>query len=63
MINKAIKTAFPSQAVSDAEKMSQEYGSKVGKAIEHEWFNNSGAYSRYGKARESFHGLRLYARV
>ena len=62
MINKAIKTAFPSQAVSDAEKMSQEYGSKVGKAIEHEWFNNSGAYSRYGKARESFHGLRLYAR-
>ena len=62
MINKGIKTAFPSQAVSDIEKMTLEYGSKVGKAIEHEWFNNSGSYNRYGKFKESFHNLRLYAR-
>ena len=62
MINKGIKTAFPSQAVSDVEKMTLEYGSKVGKAIEHEWFNNSGSYNRHGKFKESFHNLRLYAR-
>ena len=31
MINKAIKSSFPSQAVSDLEKMSLEYGSKVGR--------------------------------
>ena len=35
MIKKGIKTSFPSQAVSDAEKMSKEYGAKVGAAIEH----------------------------
>jgi len=62
MINKGVKTAFPSQAVSDIEKMTLEYGSKVGKAIEHEWFSNSGSYNRYGKFKESFHNLRLYAR-
>jgi len=62
MIKKGIKTYFPSQAVSDMEKMSFEYGAKVGSAIEHEWFNNSGSYNRYGKFKESFHNLRLYAR-
>ena len=45
MINKAIKSSFPSQAVSDAEKMSLEYGAKVGRAIEHEWFNNKNDYN------------------
>ena len=45
MINKAIQNNFPSQAVSDAEKMSPYYGSKVGQAIENEWINNMGAHS------------------
>jgi len=51
---------FPSQAVSDLEKMTQEYGLKVGRAIEHEWFG--GATSRHGGNANDFHKLRLYAR-
>ena len=34
-----IPTEFPSQAVSDAVKKSQEYGLSVARAIEQEWFN------------------------
>ncbi len=62
MINNGIKGSFPSQAVSDVEKMSMEYGAKVGRAIEHEWFNGSGKSTRYNSAKQSFHTLRLYAR-
>ena len=51
---------FPSQAVSDLEKMTQEYGLKVARAIEHEWF--SGVTSKYGSHVNNFHNLRLYAR-
>ena len=32
---------FPSQAVTDLEKLSQEYGEKVAKAIKHEWFSDN----------------------
>jgi hypothetical protein len=62
MIKKGIKTSFPSQAVSDAEKMSMGYGAKVGAAIEHEWFNNNGGSNRWSTYKNSFHSLRLYAR-
>jgi hypothetical protein len=51
---------FPSQAVSDLEKMTQEYGLKVARAIEHEWF--SGSTSKYNNNINNFHKLRLYAR-
>ena len=52
---------FPSQAVSDLEKMSPEYGLKVARAIEQEWFKDS--YSnRYYDTQRKFHDLRLYAR-
>ena len=51
---------FPSQAVSDLEKMTKEYGLKVARAIEHEWF--SGTNHRYYKQQSGFHKLRLYAR-
>jgi hypothetical protein len=51
---------FPSQAVSDLEKMTSEYGLKVARAIEHEWF--SGNNHRYYKQQSNFHKLRLYAR-
>mgnify|MGYP006399433423 FL=1 len=62
MIKKGIKTSFPSQAVSDTEKMSMEYGARVGAAIEHEWFSNNGGSSRWSAYKDSFHSLRLYAR-
>ncbi len=51
---------FPSQAVSDIEKLSDEYGLKVARAIRHEWF--SGATSKYNTHKNNFHTLRLYAR-
>jgi hypothetical protein len=53
---------FPSQAVSDAEKLSYEYGLKVGKAIESEWFNNNRRGNKYLNTKNQFHKLRLYAR-
>ena len=61
-ITKGTKTSFPSQAVSDAEKMSAEYGVKIGNAIEHEWFNTTGSSNRHANYKNSFHSLRLYAR-
>jgi hypothetical protein len=51
---------FPSQAVSDAEKMSLDYGEKVAKAIKHEWFSDR--RSKYSTNLANFHKLRLYAR-
>jgi len=56
------KSYFPSQTVSDAEKLSYEYGLKVGKAIEQEWFNNDRGSNRYKSNQNDFHSLRLYAR-
>ena len=52
---------FPSQAVPDLEKMSSEYGLKVAKAIEQEWFKDSHS-NRYAATQQKFHNLRLYAR-
>ena len=51
---------FPSQAVSDLEKLSEDYGLKVVRAIRHEWF--SGTTSKYNSHKNNFHSLRLYAR-
>ena len=51
---------FPSQAVSDIEKMSYEYGEKIAKAIRSEWFE--GTNNKFGGNLNSFHQLRLYAR-
>ena len=52
---------FPSQAVPDLEKMSSEYGLKVARAIEQEWFKDS-YNNRYRSSQQKFHQLRLYAR-
>ena len=41
MADSTIKNYFPSQVASDLEKMSSEYGLKVAKAIESEWFYGS----------------------
>lgn len=56
-------SAFPNQNASDAEKESKEYGLKVGKSIEGEWFKRIGNNScRYYNQFGEFHRLRLYAR-
>jgi len=57
-----MKSYFPSQTVSDAEKLSYDYGLKVGKAIEQEWFNEDRNMNRYRSNHSDFHNLRLYAR-
>jgi len=56
------KSYFPSQTVSDAEKLSYDYGLKVAKAIEQEWFNDEYNNNRYRNNMNNFHNLRLYAR-
>jgi len=53
---------FPSQVVSDAEKLSYEYGLKVAQAIEGEWFDQDNKITRYSQSKNNFHNLRLYAR-
>ena len=50
---------FPSQAVSDSEKSSREYGAKVLKAIESEWFKRDSGKSRYYANRDNFHELAI----
>ena len=58
-------SSFPSQVVPDSEKQSYEYGAKVGRAIENEWFRGDrvgGAGNRWGSNWQNFHRLRLYAR-
>ena len=52
---------FPSQAVSDLEKLSEKYGLDVAKAIRQEWFN--GAISKFDGNINNFHQLRLWDRV
>ncbi len=58
---------FPSQAVSDIEKVSYDYGLEVAKAIEREWFSGSNDGYNYYSRRftsngDTFRSLRLYAR-
>jgi len=55
-------TDFPSQVVSDVEKLSYDYGLKVARAIEREWFHNDRQGGRYRTHKNNFHNLRLYAR-
>ncbi len=47
MAESIIKDYFPSQVATDIEKVSQEYGLKVAKAIENEWFVKDGAHYRF----------------
>ena len=62
MAGSVIKDFFPSQVASDADKMSAEYGLKVGKAIQDEWFKMDMGTNRYRTNQRAFHNLRLYAR-
>ena len=56
----SVITSFPSQAVSDNEKMTWDYGLKVAKAIEAEWF--TGTTNKFNNSYNKYHQLRLYAR-
>lgn len=62
MANSITKSFFPSQVASDQEKISDEYGLRVGKAIQDEWFNTSSGNTRFRSNQNTFHNLRLYAR-
>ena len=62
MADSYIKGYFPSQVVSDQEKLSPEYGLEVGRAIEKEWFDNGVGFDKHTTNEQSFHKLRLYAR-
>jgi hypothetical protein len=62
MAESVVKKYFPSQVVSDAEKLSYDYGLKVAKAIESEWFYSENRGNRYKNNKNNFHNLRLYAR-
>mgnify|MGYP001317946021 CR=1 FL=1 len=62
MAESAVKSYFPSQVVSDNEKSSNEYGLKIAKAIETEWFYSDRNSVRYTTNKNNFHNLRLYAR-
>jgi len=57
----SIITNFPSQVVSDAEKMSSGYGLKIAQAIEREWFEGTSS-NRYSLSKTKYHNLRKYAR-
>ena len=56
-------SSFPSQVVPDAEKATYDYGLRVARAIEDEWFRNDrGRYDRFNTNYDNFHRLKLYAR-
>ena len=61
-------SGFPSQVVPFEEKNTYEYGLKVARAIENEWFSNnrygSGSvrYGLYKTNYSEYHNRRLYAR-
>ena len=52
-----VKSYFPSQVVSDVEKISYDYGLKVAKAIEAEWFYTDRGSNRYRTNHNNFHNL------
>jgi hypothetical protein len=62
MAESVVKSFFPSQVASDIEKMSLDFGLKVGKAIENEWFRMDSGVTRYRSNQHTFHRLRLYSR-
>lgn len=55
------KSGFPDQFASDEKKASLEYGLRVGRAIENEWFRRDGGGSRFYNNRDNYHKLRSYA--
>ena len=62
MADQLYKNHFPSQIVGDSEKAGPDYGLKVAKAIEAEWFGRDSGMNRFTANQAEFHRLRLYAR-
>ena len=62
MIQSNYNSGFPSQVVPDEEKMSWEYGTRVGRAIEYEWFRSNRGGDRFSMNFVQYNNLRLYAR-
>ena len=62
MAESVVTSYFPSQIASDAEKMSIDYGTTIGRAIENEWFSSDNGLNRFRSNQNTFHNLRLYAR-
>ena len=62
MATTPITSYFPSQIASDQEKMSLDYGTTIGRAIENEWFSSDNGNGRFKSNQATFHNLRLYAR-
>ena len=62
MAESVINSFFPSQIASDQEKMSSDYGLRVGRAIQDEWFKSDSGTTRFRSNQNTFHRLRLYAR-
>ena len=56
------QSPFPNQMASDEEKSTFEYGLKVAKSIEGEWFKRKANTCRFYDQWGEFHRLRLYAR-
>ena len=62
MAESVLKSYFPSQTASDDEKLSIDYGLKVARAIENEWFKKDRGVNRFFVNQNQYHKLRLYAR-
>ena len=62
MAESVVNNAFPSQVASDLEKVSYDYGLKVARAIQNEWFSSNSGATRFRSNQNTFHNLRLYAR-
>jgi len=56
-------SSFPSQYVPDSVKKTNEFGLKIGQAIQYEWFRKDNGGSKFYDQWDSFHKLRLYARA
>mgnify|MGYP003651268304 CR=1 FL=1 len=53
---------FPNHLATDAVRATEEYGLKVGQAMQYEWFNRDGSSCKYYDRQASFHERRLYGR-
>lgn len=57
------KRVYPDPLAPDEDKIKEEYGIAMGKAIEYEWWNRpEGGQSAFYNKRDVYHNLRLYAR-
>ena len=57
------KRSYPNPLAPDEEKITDDYGAAMGKAIEYEWwYRPDGGVCNFLDKRQQYHNLRLYAR-